>query len=134
MSTEALANDGPRDVPGPIPKWHLHRRLYDWVLHWAHTPYGTPALALLAVSEASWLPIPVDPLPAATHERLRQALLALDGSLAGVTYRQIATTIFGDERVRRDWDAASRFLKERTRRLVAKGRELMNGGYRDLLR
>ena len=43
-------------------RWHLHRRLYNWVLHWAHTPYGTPALALLALSEASWLPIPVDPL------------------------------------------------------------------------
>jgi membrane protein YqaA with SNARE-associated domain len=32
------------------------------VLHWAHTRYGTPALIFLAVSEASWLPIPVDPL------------------------------------------------------------------------
>lgn len=78
--------------------------------------------------------IPGAPLPSAVDNRLRQALLALDGSLAGASYRQIATTIFGDERVRRDWDAASRFLKERTRRLVAKGRALMNGGYRDLLR
>ena len=78
--------------------------------------------------------IPDAPLPSAVDNRLRQALLALDGSLAGASYRQIATTIFGDERVRRDWDAASRFLKERTRRLVAKGRALMNGGYRDLLR
>ena len=79
-------------------------------------------------------PIPVAPLPAATHERLRQALLALDGSLAGATYRQIAIRIFGEDRVRKDWNAASQFLKERTRRLVAKGRALMNGGYRDLLR
>jgi hypothetical protein len=78
--------------------------------------------------------IPDAPLPSAVDNRLRQALLALDGSLAGASYRQIATTIFGDERVRRDWDAASRFLKERTRRLVAKGRALMNGGYRELLR
>ena len=78
--------------------------------------------------------IPDAPLPSAVDNRLRQALLALDGSLAGASYRQIATTIFGDERVRRDWDAASRFLKDRTRRLVAKGRALMNGGYRDLLR
>jgi len=45
-----------------VGRWHLHRRLYNWVLHWAETPYGTPALALLALSEASWLPIPVDPL------------------------------------------------------------------------
>jgi hypothetical protein len=27
----------------------------------------------------------------------------------------------------------SQFLKDRTRRLVAKGHELMTGGYRDLL-
>lgn len=78
--------------------------------------------------------IPDPPLPSAVANRLRQALLALDGSLAGASYRQIATTIFGAEHVRRDWDAASRFLKERTRRLVAKGHALMNGGYRDLLR
>ena len=26
----------------------LVRRLYDWVLHWAETPYGGPALAVLS--------------------------------------------------------------------------------------
>jgi len=40
----------------------LFRRLYDWVLHWADTPYGTPALSVLAFSEASFFPIPPDPL------------------------------------------------------------------------
>jgi hypothetical protein len=72
-------------------------------------------------------------MPATVQERLRQALLALDGSLAGASYRQIATTIFGEDRVSEEWSAASRFLKERIRRLVAKGHALMNGGYRDLL-
>lgn len=43
-------------------KPHLIRRLYDWVLHWAHTPYGTPALSLLATAESSFFPIPPDPL------------------------------------------------------------------------
>lgn len=43
-------------------KPHLVRRLYDWVLHWAHTPYGTPALSVLAVAESSFFPIPPDPL------------------------------------------------------------------------
>jgi hypothetical protein len=74
------------------------------------------------------------PIPAAVQERLRQALLALDGSLAGASYREIATTVFGEKRVREEWSAVSRFLKERVRRLVAKGHALMNGGYRDLLR
>lgn len=36
------------------------RRLYQWVLHWAETPYGTPALFLLAFSESSFFPVPPD--------------------------------------------------------------------------
>ncbi len=38
------------------------KRLYQWVLHWADTPYGTPALFLLAVAESSFFPIPPDVL------------------------------------------------------------------------
>jgi hypothetical protein len=68
------------------------------------------------------------------NQKLFHALLALDGSLDGRSYREIATVIFGQRRVTEDWTAASRFLKDRTRRLVAKGHNLMNGGYRDLLR
>jgi membrane protein YqaA with SNARE-associated domain len=40
----------------------LVRRLYDWMLHWAHTPYGTPALAVLSFAESSFFPIPPDVL------------------------------------------------------------------------
>ena len=38
------------------------RRLYDWVLHWADTPYGMPALFLIALAESSFFPLPPDPL------------------------------------------------------------------------
>jgi membrane protein YqaA with SNARE-associated domain len=38
------------------------RQLYDWVLHWAETPYGPLVLFLLAVAESSFFPIPPDPL------------------------------------------------------------------------
>jgi membrane protein YqaA with SNARE-associated domain len=38
------------------------RRLYDWVLHWADTPYGTPALFVIAFVESSFFPIPPDVL------------------------------------------------------------------------
>lgn len=41
---------------------HLLRRLYDWTLHWAHTPYASPALAVMSFAEASFFPIPPDPL------------------------------------------------------------------------
>ena len=38
------------------------RRMYDWVLHWAETPSGPTALAALSAAEASFFPIPPDPL------------------------------------------------------------------------
>ncbi len=38
------------------------RSLYDWVLHWAQTPYGPIALFLLSFAEASFFPIPPDVL------------------------------------------------------------------------
>ena len=37
-------------------------RLYDWVLSWAETRYGTPALFILAFIESSVFPIPPDVL------------------------------------------------------------------------
>ena len=36
------------------------RRLYFWVLSWAHTPYGTPALFGISFAESSFFPIPPD--------------------------------------------------------------------------
>ncbi len=38
------------------------KRLYFWVLHWAETPYGTPALFSLSFAESSFFPIPPDVL------------------------------------------------------------------------
>lgn len=40
----------------------LLRKLYDWVLHWAQTPYGGIALFLIAFAESSFFPIPPDAL------------------------------------------------------------------------
>lgn len=40
----------------------LLRRLYDWMLHWATTPYGAIALFILAFAESSFFPIPPDAL------------------------------------------------------------------------
>ena len=45
-----------------VPSWHLHRRLYDWVLHWAETPYGVWALGILSFAESSFFPVPPDVL------------------------------------------------------------------------
>jgi membrane protein YqaA with SNARE-associated domain len=38
------------------------RRLYDWVLHWATTPYAVPALFILSFAESSFFPVPPDVL------------------------------------------------------------------------
>jgi membrane protein YqaA with SNARE-associated domain len=38
------------------------RKLYDWVLSWAETRYGVPALFVLAFAESSFFPVPPDVL------------------------------------------------------------------------
>lgn len=42
--------------------WHWHRRLYNWVVHWADTRYGIAALIVLALTEPICVPIPADVL------------------------------------------------------------------------
>ena len=42
--------------------WHLHKRLYNWVIHWADTKYGVLALIVLAITEPIFVPIPADVL------------------------------------------------------------------------
>ena len=60
-------------------------------------------------------------------------LRALDGALAGASYRTIAEVLFGAERVAAEpWKTSS--LRGRVLRLVAEGRRLMLGGYRDFLK
>ena len=42
--------------------WHWHRRLYNWVVHWADTRFGMIALIILAVTEPICVPVPADVL------------------------------------------------------------------------
>ncbi len=44
----------------PVAWWRLHRRLYNWVVHWADTRFGVPALIVLALTEPICVPIPAD--------------------------------------------------------------------------
>jgi len=60
------------------------RRLYDWVLHWAETPYGSWALFVLALAESSFFPIPPDVL-----------LIALALSIPGKAFRYAAICAAG---------------------------------------
>tara|TARA_B100000614_G_scaffold188033_1_gene169015 strand:- start:1283 stop:2158 length:876 start_codon:yes stop_codon:yes gene_type:complete len=67
-------------------------------------------------------------------EKLRDAIIALDGELAGVPRRRIASAIFGENLVAEDWDGGVNSYKQRTKRLVDKGLSLMRYGYKKLLR
>lgn len=56
--TESQSNADAKTEAAP----GLMKRLYNWVLHWADTPYGTPALFILSFAESSFFPIPPDVL------------------------------------------------------------------------
>ena len=67
MSHERPAANNSRfrgDKPAPaeagVAWWHWHRRLYNWVVHWADTRYGMAALIILALTEPICVPIPAD--------------------------------------------------------------------------
>lgn len=67
-------------ILGPI------RRLYDWVLSWAETPYGLSALIGLSLIESIFFPIPPDVLLIALTlgARARWFRFALSCTLASV--------------------------------------------------
>ncbi len=64
------------------------KKLYDWVLHWAETPYAVPALFLLAFSESSFFPVPPDVLLitlaiSIPKKSFKYALICMVGSVLG---------------------------------------------------
>ena len=77
---------------------------------------------------------PPDPLTRLQRQQLVLALRALDGHLAGATYREIAEVLFGTARVPTGSSWKTHDLRGRTIRLVRTGLKLMRGGYLDLLR
>ena len=76
---------------------------------------------------------PPPSLTAYRRRRLKLALRALDGSLAGADYRAIAEVLFG-ERVPKGAEFRGASLRGQVIRLVRYGVHLMQGGYLDLLR
>ena len=65
---------------------------------------------------------------------LRNALIALDAASHGASHREIAEVIFGPRCVARDWSGGHGWMKSRIVRALRKGRQLVEGGYRDLLK
>lgn len=84
------ASGNPTLAKPPVGKWHLHRRMYDWVLKWADTPHGAAALFIIAFAESSFFPIPPDVLLVALVLGARQrwwrlaAICTLASVLGGI--------------------------------------------------
>ena len=51
-----------QQIEKKLPMWHIHRHLYNWVIHFADTKHGPTALFLLSFAESSFFPIPPDVL------------------------------------------------------------------------
>lgn len=71
------------------------RNLYDWVLHWAETPYGAAALFILAFAEASFFPIPPDALliALALGSRAKAFKFALNCTIGSISGALLGYTI-----------------------------------------
>jgi hypothetical protein len=96
--------------------------------------------ARIAVAERLWRCIgkgdcePPGILTSQRRARLVETLRALDGRMAGASIREIASELYGADRVPAGREWKSHDLRSRTKRLVGNGFALMRGGYRDLLR
>ncbi len=91
MSNGGTANPESSNEPQatshePVTWWHWHRRLYDWVIHFAHTKHGTTALFCLSFAESSFFPVPPDVLlgPLALGAPKKWLKFALACSIASV--------------------------------------------------
>jgi len=92
-------------LPKTKPGWL--RRLYNWVLSWADTPYGSPALFVLSFMESSFFPIPPDVLQIAlSAEKPKRSFwyagLSLVGSVLGALLGYYIGVVL--------WDAAHEFF------------------------
>jgi membrane protein YqaA with SNARE-associated domain len=91
----------------------LVKQLYDWMLSWADSPYGVPALFCLAFAESSFFPLPPDVLLIALAlgnpgNAWLYATVATVGSVLGGAFgygigwyggRPVLKKIMGQERV-----------------------------------
>jgi membrane protein YqaA with SNARE-associated domain len=85
-----LENAGETPLPNleAAPDRGRLRRLYDWTIDWAGTPYALGALLVLAFAEACFFPVPPDVLLVAMclarpRRGLRYAAVAVLGSVLG---------------------------------------------------
>lgn len=64
----------------------------------------------------------------------RNALIALDCHAAGLTHFDTACVIYGQQAAEEAWSDTGRAMKDEMKRALTRGRELRDGGYRQLLK
>src|SRR5262245_28701351 len=103
----------PATVDKPkVPRWHWHRRLYDWMLSFAHSPYATWALAAFSFCEAIFFPIPpfVLQIPLTLERRNKAWYYAMVTTAAsvvggvvgfalGASFHGLATRLFSEQAI-----------------------------------
>ena len=123
-----MAAQAPTASPAPEKKPNIVRRLYNWVLSWAQTPYGTPALFVISFVESSFFPIPPDVLQIALSvARPRRAFFyatvsVIASVLGGIAGWWIGSTL---------WHSVSGFFFEYVPGFTAANYALVEGKYRE---
>lgn len=72
--------------------------------------------------------------PLSSGPRLVRALRAHDATERGASIGDVGIALFGEARVRAEWNAPSEAMKSHCRRLIATARRMVTGGYLSLLR
>ncbi|QDU33218.1 SNARE associated Golgi protein [Poriferisphaera corsica] len=101
---------------GPVSRWAIHRRMYDWVLGFAHSRHSSWSLFGLSFAESSFFPIPPDVLlgPLCLGDRKKSwwfatvttaasVLGAFLGYLIGWGFLDLALMIPGIDQAKIDW-------------------------------
>lgn len=120
-----MIGDRMNDIAGqphqskPVAWWHWHRRLYNWVVHWADTRYGVLALIILAITEPVCVPIPADIMVIGLclgkpKHSLRYGFLCSFVSVLGGTIAFSLGLAIGGERVIRFCEWISPFFAQLT--------------------
>ncbi len=96
--------------------WHIHRRLYNWVIHWADTRFGLLALIILAVTEPICVPIPADCLVIGLclgkpKKSIRYGLTCAFFSVLGGTIAFSLGLLIGGERIINFFEWFSNFFE-----------------------
>lgn len=109
-----------------VPRWHLHRRLYDWVLSLAHHRHATTSLFALSFAESSFFPIPPDVLQIAlTIERRDKAWWFAGVSTVGSVLGGMAGYLIGMW----GWEALGPFFFEHVPGFTHEHFEYVRGKY-----